>query len=658
MEIISNIGIHDLAFQVKVHRESKGYTQQKLVEIINNPIINRSIISHLEQGLRVPDKDKLELICKSIELPNKIWEPYVNDASILRFNFELILSEFVGENINAKKLDNKVIKVLEMEIKQLFKNTLNSEQTRDNFNSIIVYYGIRPITINFFNRYLKEDAFRNTDTLRKAINHFQKDAIRLFSTLQLAYDNFNTENTENFKYLISNLNEINVEHYKNRTDWDKIDLIEEEHLPYLGYIAAKTVEKEEKERRQISDFLIEIASLKEKNELDLNLYTEKKKRKMDSLLRKFESRIENGLFSPLFNPDVETLKKEADYLSPKDEKEIDKIENVQRRAYRNLTKYLTADYMDVYVATSMRSNADFVSVNNFVEKLFIHPDVKSFKLRYFNPTQSWIEDRVAKGMVEALMLKRADICIYMAQMDDTFGKDSEASVSLGQGKPVIVFVPKLVYKKLDIDSEKLGMLNRAELINEIIKINAKEEIDESEDNEALLSRLLSLKFDMMQNEDYYEIIRNHWADFNFEKEVEKRIINEERRKEVKKAYYEIINGMNSKMNDIIKNAFKSIMIAATIRFENRAKTFRNEHPLALQVILSSGVLNGIIVVRSVDLCALLLRNLIKNSLDLELIIDENNYRLIESKTKSTIRVISRHHLVSNSFKTFYKINEQ
>jgi hypothetical protein len=59
-------------------------------------------------------------------------------------------------------------------------------------------------------------------------------------------------------------------------------------------------------------------------------------------------------------------------------------------------------------------------------------------------------------LVEALMLRRASLTIYMAQKEDTFGKDSEASVALGQGKPVVVFVPKLIAPELGIDSEPLG----------------------------------------------------------------------------------------------------------------------------------------------------------------------------------------------------------
>jgi hypothetical protein len=91
----------------------------------------------------------------------------------------------------------------------------------------------------------------------------------------------------------------------------------------------------------------------------------------------------------------------------------------------------------------------------------------------------------------------------------------------------------------------------------------------------------------------------------------------------------------------------------SIRFEGRAKLFREQHPLALQVILSTGVLNGILVARSVNSCASLLASLMRNELDLELREDEWNYRLVERTTDSTIRVISRNTLIVNAFSAFY-----
>lgn len=147
--------------------------------------------------------------------------------------------------------------------------------------------------------------------------------------------------------------------------------------------------------------------------------------------------------SPLFVPDADQIRREASRLAPKEAKDIQRMKETQKSGLRNLARYLSADFMDVYVATSMRTDADFASVNTFVKRLFRHEDIHPLKLRYFNPTQSWIEERVAKGLVEALMLKRAQFTIYLAQKADSFGKDSEASVALGQGKPVIVYVPRL-----------------------------------------------------------------------------------------------------------------------------------------------------------------------------------------------------------------------
>lgn len=85
----------------------------------------------------------------------------------------------------------------------------------------------------------------------------------------------------------------------------------------------------------------------------------------------------------------------------------------------------------------------------------------------------------------------------------------------------------------------------------------------------------------------------------------------------------------------------------------RAKLFREIHPLALQVILSSGVLNGILVVRSVEQCATMLRAVILNEMNLEHSKDENNSRLIESTTGSTVRVISRNAMLRHAFDAYY-----
>jgi hypothetical protein len=88
-------------------------------------------------------------------------------------------------------------------------------------------------------------------------------------------------------------------------------------------------------------------------------------------------------------------------------------------------------------------------------------------------------------------------------------------------------------------------------------------------------------------------------------------------------------------------------------FEDRAKLFRDSHPLALQVIVESGVLNGILVVRSSHMCAEVMQRLITNTIETEVVVDDSNYRLVERITGSTLRVISRHSLLTYAFWTQY-----
>lgn len=120
----------------------------------------------------------------------------------------------------------------------------------------------------------------------------------------------------------------------------------------------------------------------------------------------------------------------------------DEDNETKKKGKYNTKVYLTSDYMDVYVATSMRHEIDFQNVFDLCEGVFSNPKLKELNLRYFDPTQSYHKNRIAKGLIEGLMLKRADCTIYAAQESDSFGKDSELASTLAQGKPVIAYIPK------------------------------------------------------------------------------------------------------------------------------------------------------------------------------------------------------------------------
>ncbi len=113
----------------------------------------------------------------------------------------------------------------------------------------------------------------------------------------------------------------------------------------------------------------------------------------------------------------------------------------QEKALRNTDVYLTWDYMDVYIATSMRNKWEFEETFDFLKKVFETPKLRKLNLRYFDPTQCKCANPRDKGLIEGLMLKRALCTIYMAQETDTMGKDSELAATLAQGTPVIAYVP-------------------------------------------------------------------------------------------------------------------------------------------------------------------------------------------------------------------------
>lgn len=83
------------------------------------------------------------------------------------------------------------------------------------------------------------------------------------------------------------------------------------------------------------------------------------------------------------------------------------VQQIRTRATKNQNTYLTWDHMDVYFATSMRKAWEYQDLYGFIERLMASQELKELELRYFDPTQAYTDNRVNKGLVEALMLKRA-----------------------------------------------------------------------------------------------------------------------------------------------------------------------------------------------------------------------------------------------------------
>ncbi|HEY9756758.1 MAG TPA: helix-turn-helix transcriptional regulator [Oculatellaceae cyanobacterium] len=642
---------------VKAMREQSGVTQEQLAKDLN--IDNRSIVAHLEQGIRIPQPSILQTVCNALKIPLPYYEAFIDPEWSKVADFEEALNELTGSvTFDLSRLDDSAQQVARESIVGLFNASLTNRQALEWLNSILVHYNVRPlVSPQFFSKYLGNHVLKSPQKFIDAVRHYQTDAIRLFNSFQTAYEQLNT--TLNLDETLELLKKQAGESFFERSDWTDIESIPTAQLQGLGYIAAAELKKEENERLALCSFLQQLADAIEKDGKDqaLSKFTERKRRSMDSLLRKFNSTLPHGVFSPLFITDSDRLRREAKSLAPRNEQDLKIIQETQAKGLRNLARYVSADHLDIYVATSMRVDADFVSVNQFVTALFRHQDISRFKLRYFNPTQSWIQDRVAKGLVEALMLRRARMTIYMAQREDSFGKDSEASVALGQGKPVIVYVPKLTDRLNKIDSERLGRSSRSELITILSNEGTADDsdIDETIDDLGLLSRIFEIRLSKMTPLELAEIAVDHWADFGLNTESATDRIHLEHSRAAFRSWVDSLKSEGKPVHipSELREDFIKILVSTATNFEKRSRLFREQHPLALQVILQSGVLNGMIVVRSIDSCARIIQKLLLNDLELELSVDSQNYTLIEQTTKSTIRVISRHPLITSAFATYY-----
>jgi hypothetical protein len=114
----------------------------------------------------------------------------------------------------------------------------------------------------------------------------------------------------------------------------------------------------------------------------------------------------------------------------------------RQSAIENTRLYLSVvNELDVYVATSMRRRTDFLSMATDCEYIFSQEGLDRFHVRYFDPTISATDCHEDKGLVECLMVKCAKVTLYFAGIGDSFGKDSEAAMTLSLGKPAIIVCP-------------------------------------------------------------------------------------------------------------------------------------------------------------------------------------------------------------------------
>lgn len=474
----------------------------------------------------------------------------------------------------------------------LFKMNLNEIDYRQ-LNEIILLLNQDTISNGYF-KFIFEKEKINLDDLLKGIKKIRGLCLLGFGNFRYPYKSFKNNNEHEMlkifeKYCRSKDKIITL--YKNRPEkMLEINKIKKEDTLFLGYITGTRVKIEGSELNK------EITLAKQGNS----------KFTLDELI----------IFS--------------EYISRLE----DNIIQCQKMGLKNTDIYLTWDYIDIYVATSMRNKWEFEEVYDFIELVFNDRKLLELKLRYFDPTQSFCGNPRDKGLIEGLMLKRSDCTIYLAQESDTMGKDSELAATLAQGKPVIVYVP-------DPDPEeyakKIKNYPLPYIKNRFLNLNANNRFDDPE-----VIKMLA---------EYGEKPEDYIQDFLDE-------LDKYRQEQPYTLWVE----KDQKFKDNYANFEVVCRILAHVEcyhYDKRADTLRSTHPLSMQVDLNTGVANGVLVVRNAEECAELLFRILTNQMEFNIVVEEleenalglkESYTLLkENISNSPYRIVTHQERLTNSF---------
>jgi len=494
------------------------------------------------------------------------------------------------------------------------------------FNELLLLVNKDRVEAPFFDRYFGRGC--RVAEIRQGVLRFQKEAMLLYGNFVFAYRTLSRIPTQgSFETRLGDLfrdpAELRGELKARSPKILEIEPISRDKTYLVGYLSAKEISLD----KTYADSLYRVGTRVQSGQ----------KPSWDEMLRLTSTEIQEDQRPHVLRivAKYRQRNKEHDvaafvsYLEndvlPQLRDRVAELASVQQQATRNQDVYLTWDHMDVYFATSMRKRWEFEDLYDLVKRIMGRAELAELNIRYFDPTQSFTKNRVNKGLVEALMLRRAKCTVYSVQDTDTLGKDSELASTLAQGKTVIAYVPKINVEE-----------RTAQLIGQ--------------DPVTIQERLRFLMYadesfaSSLTNDDL-AFIRTFKALEEFEESRIWRCLPDP--------------GTVQQLQDSHQAEIRrlcSILARSEQRlYDGRAGTLAKSHPLGVQVHLETGVANGVLVVRGERECAELLRRVLTNELTFQL---ENNttdrmWYLREELSECAYRVVTQDRKLTNCFWNFY-----
>lgn len=314
---------------------------------------------------------------------------------------------------------------------------------RERFNIVLSTWKIAPVGKPFFSYYFGEK-IEAIEAFIHGLQHFIKDALWHFGDIRRAYAVL-AQFQDIGKYIEAH--KFNINEFYERLPWTLIEKIEPTERGFLGYVSGRRTYQQQNVL-SVSEMILQVL---ESNQQDFkNLSSEEVETRIAAMIKPEEvqaiKELENigslGQIDLFSYAKINENQKAIEAAKEEIRNTIEKIDKLKKIGEQNQIHFLrNIEMIDVYVATSMRDDKEYIEMADFVSKVFGNPVVLPLNLRYFDPTLCYCESRIDKGVIECLLVRTAKVTIYCAQDGDTFGKDSELAATLCQGKPVIVYVP-------------------------------------------------------------------------------------------------------------------------------------------------------------------------------------------------------------------------
>ena len=318
------------------------------------------------------------------------------------------------------------------------------------FNRILIAANLGPVDKRLFERYFPR-GINSGEKLQEGVTGFIKDALLHFGSFHQAFLRFKAD--------VDVLPKVEqMFGSETRAPFALSNPLKVEELAYLGYVSGELPVRMNKAHQAI---FAALGSLPKELTQDAIRSTAKAagvdiERELSTINQGLEKRKQKQIT-------IDELIASEDHIKRTIDDFIAEVTRCRKAGIKNQQQYInSASEMDVYVATSMRDDRDYSEMKAFIDQVFGRKDIGRLNLRYFDPTQAYCPNKHDKGLVECLMIRCAKVTIYCAQRQDTMGKDSELAITLGLGKPVIVYVP---YG--DNDADRAAYERRARVFAEV-----------------------------------------------------------------------------------------------------------------------------------------------------------------------------------------------